>query len=188
MTDVPEPLPSTPAPQAVSMDFSLHGSGWASFTVKCGDRAFSVENFGYCTDGLGDLVRAALSIATGASYAEVLFDCEPQVWGLAIEPAGLSPQRKRVVRLTIKDGGMALTDAGHSGLRVWQWPSPAAMEGYVTTDGFASAVQSIAAMARAEFDDATYRDGWRYFGSLEGFPLRGLRALETALAIPEYRE
>ena len=97
---------------------------------------------------VGDLDRVALIITTGASRAEVLFDCEPQVWGLAVEPAGLSSNKERIARLTIRDGGAALKDPGHRGLPVWEWSSQIALEGYVTTDNFGSVVQGAAAKAR----------------------------------------
>ena len=187
MTDLVDLIPRTPTPQSVLLDFSLH-CGLASLIVKCGEQEFAIEEFGSDTEGLGDLVRAALNIATGSMFATILFDCEPHVWGLAIEPAGLSPENVRVARLTIRDGGTALSDAGHSGLPVWAWSSSIMFEGFVTTDSFAAAVQATASKARSDFNDRTYRDQWRYHGSLEGFPLRGLRALEAALSIPEYRE
>lgn len=180
--------PQTPAPRLVSMNFSLNHEGWASLAVRCGEQNFTIKDFGSGTDGLGDLVRTALTIAAGGMLGEVVFDCEPQVWGLAVQPAGLSPENVRVVRLTIRDGGTTLSDAGRSGLPVWAWSSSIVLDSYVTTDGFAAAVQGIASRARADFDDATYRTRWSYFGSLEGFPLRGLRALEAALSVPEYRE
>lgn len=134
------------------------------------------------------MVRAALAVATGQIYADVIFDAEPQRWGLAVEPAGLSDDNVRIMRLMVKDGGTALRSDGLSGLPVRDWSSQPLLDCHVTSDDFARAVQQIASKARSDYDDASYRDMWGHVCSLEGFPLRGLRALEAALAIPEYRE
>lgn len=189
MTNALDLLPPVPEPEAVSFAYSLRAHGGASLRLALGQRTFAVENFGNTTDGLGDLVRAALQVATGNIYADVIFDEEPQRWGLAIEPAGLSRDHVRISRVTMRDGGTSLKADGHSNRPVWTWATlPVVIEGHVTTDAFARAVLATAQQARKHYDDATYRNLWGYCGSLEGFPLRGLRALETALAITEYRE
>ncbi|CAA9376598.1 MAG: hypothetical protein AVDCRST_MAG93-8871, partial [uncultured Chloroflexia bacterium] len=106
----------------------------ASFRVRCGKREFTFHDFGNMTDGLGDIVRAALLIVTGSSQAEVIFDGEPVRWGLAVVAAGLDDAGAspvRVCRLMVKDGGDALTDAGYSGEPVWRWPSQVLLEGNV---------------------------------------------------------
>ena len=181
-------LPSAPQPEAVSFSFELHDAGWASLETTVGGRSFTIPAFGYMTDGLGDLVRAALQVATGESHLGVIFDEEPQRWGLALEPAGLSKANERIARLTIRDGGRELSADGWINQDVWRWATPPVLEGYVETDTFANAVRIVTASARARYSDAVYREKWGYAGSLEGFPLRGLKALEAALSIPQYRE
>lgn len=181
-------VPQTPAPEPVSFCYQLTEHGWASLEVLVGGRKLVISEFTSLTDGLGDLVRAALQVATGASHVGVIFDKEPRRWGLALEPAGLSPDNRRIARLTIRDGGTSLRDDGWSNQPVWRWAAQSSLEGHVDTDEFARAIQLEASRARELYDDETYRDRWGYFGSLEGFPLRGLRALEAALNIPEYRE
>lgn len=188
MANLSDYLPSVPDPEPISFSFELARAGWASIAVSVGDRTFTIPAFGYMTDGLGDLVRAALQVAAGGSHIGILFDEEPRRWGLALEPAGLSHDNKRIARLTLRDGGTALSADGYSIGDVWRWTAQPVLEGYVTTDGFAQAVQVVAASARGKYSDHVYRERWGYHGSLEGFPLRGLKALETALAIPEYRE
>ena len=179
---------SAPLPQPITLDYELYARGSARFRICCGEHDFSISDFGSLTDGLGDFVRAALTVATGAGYAEILFDAEPQIWGLAVESAGLSDEKVRIVRISIKDGGRSLQSDGHSSLPVWKWSSEPVFQGFVTTDDFAREVQQAALKVRRELDDATYRETWGHFGSLEGFPQRGLAALEAALAITEYRE
>jgi hypothetical protein len=182
-------LTYAPEPEAIAFAYSLDTHGWASLDLTISQRTFSVRDFGNTTDGLGDLVRAALNIATGDSYASLIFDCEPQRWGLAIEPAGLSSNNVRISRISMHDGGTSLNADGYSNRPVWRWDAvPAAFEGHVTTDAFALAVLEIGKQVRSQFDDATYRDRWGHYGCLEGFPLRGLHALEAALAVTEYRE
>lgn len=173
------------------MSYKLEESGWASFQLRCGESEFTISDFGDLTDGLGDIVRAALSLVTGTSRVDVVFDAEPQFWGLAVEPAGLAdeaPTPFRVCRVTIRDGGGgSLTDVEYSGRPVWLWPSEVLLDGYVRSDDFGAATLRMAEAVRAEFDDAAYRERWGHYASLEGFPLRGLKALSTALSIEEYR-
>ena len=45
--------------------------GWSSFRLTVGDKAWDIGPFGYCTDALGDLVPAALLLATPDYRAEV---------------------------------------------------------------------------------------------------------------------
>jgi hypothetical protein len=175
------------APEPTQIDYLLVG-GLATLRIRCGERAFTLSDFGSDTDGLGDLIRAALVIVTGSQTADIILDGEPQRWGLAVEPVGLSAENIRVARFTVRDGGTSLSSDGWSGLPVAKWPSEPVFECHVATDQFGQAVLDAAIRMRAEFDDAQYRDAWGHCGSLEGFPLRAMRALEAALSIPEYRE
>lgn len=181
-------VPNVPDPEAISFAFELQDHGWASLGISIGVRSFQIPGFGYTTDGLGDLVRAALLIAAGERYVGIIFDEEPQRWGLALEPSGLSKDLRRIARLTVRDGGTSLDDDGWSNPSVWKWKSQPVLEGFVSTDDFARATLLVATSARQRYDDTTYRQRWGYHGSLEGFPLRGLVALEAALSIAEYRE
>lgn len=180
-----------PPPEAISMHYELGQAGWASFSVALGEREFTIPDFGNMTDGLGDILRAALLVVTGASYAQVIFDGEPVRWGLAVVPAGLDDtgvSPTRICRLMIKDGGAgALTDAGYSNEPVWRWPTNILLEGHVRSDDLGAAVHQMAQTVREEFDDQEYRERWGHYGSPEGFPLRALQALQKALATPEYR-
>jgi hypothetical protein len=130
MAEASKGILSAPTPQAIVMDYVLHARCSARLRVACGDQEFTIPDFGSMTDGLGDLVRAALAIATGEWFIDVLFDAEPRIWGLALEPAGLSDDKMRIARITIKDGGTSLKDEGHSGQPVWKWSSEPVLEGF----------------------------------------------------------
>ncbi|WP_423141696.1 hypothetical protein ACOYW6_12840 [Parablastomonas sp. CN1-191] len=188
MPNLRHDLPSVPKPETLNFAFELYEAGWASLEISIGGRTFSIPAFGNTTDGLGDIVRAALQVATGESRVGVILDEEPRRWGLALEPAGLSDDNERLSRLTLRDGGTALSAEGWSNQPVWRWTEQPVLEGYVTTDTFARAAQVVTASARARYSDDDYRQRWGFVGGLEGFPLRALKALETALTIPEYRE
>jgi len=69
----------------VSINYDLGRHGWSNFKLTVGDVAVEVGPFGYCTDALGDLVRAALMLATSDYRAEVSFDGEPREWRLVID-------------------------------------------------------------------------------------------------------
>jgi hypothetical protein len=66
----------------VAIDYQLGQHGWSQFRLTVGDASTVVGDFGYCTDALGDLVRAALLVATSGARAEVSFDGEPTEWRL----------------------------------------------------------------------------------------------------------
>lgn len=155
-------LPRVPEPEAVDFRFALDDAGWASLVTGVGGRTFTIPALGSDTDGLGDLVRAALQVATGESHVSVIFDEEPRRWGLALEPAGLSEDNERIARLTVRDGGTALNAAGWSGEPAWRWATPPVLDGHVTTDAFARAVQSVTASARSRYSDVVGRDRWGY--------------------------
>jgi hypothetical protein len=176
------PIADGPKPNPLTMHFSLTGAGWAILDLQCAGRSYRIDSFGNMTDGLGDVVRAALALITGADYAQVIFDCEPQIWGLALEPR-LADGPCRHVRVTIREGGTSQSD-----LPVLRWPSAPTFEATVGADDFARAAHAAASRLRENFDDVAYRATWGHPGSFEGFPLRGLAAIEAALAVREYRE
>jgi hypothetical protein len=66
----------------VSIEFKFAGAGWADLILKIGQETFVLEGFSYTTDALGDLLRMALMIATGAWTARASFDREPIEWRL----------------------------------------------------------------------------------------------------------
>ena len=64
----------------------------------------SLAAFDYCSDALGDLVRAALIIATSGWRAEVFFDGEPREWRLLIGAyADINPPKWTDSRLRVFD-------------------------------------------------------------------------------------
>src|SRR6185312_2319561 len=71
--------------EKVCIEYEVGQHGWSKFRLNVGTAAVVVGPFGYCTDALGDLVRAALMIATSGWRAEVSFDAEPMEWRLIAE-------------------------------------------------------------------------------------------------------
>ena len=65
---------------SVSIVYDLGRHGWSSFQLTVGDSVVDIGPFGYCTDALGDLVRAALMLVTSDYRVEVSFDGEPREW------------------------------------------------------------------------------------------------------------
>lgn len=64
-------------PGAVRIVFTPKSTGWASCELSIGGASHRIPSVGYTTDPLGDLVRAALMIVTGAPKATLSFDDEP---------------------------------------------------------------------------------------------------------------
>lgn len=172
------------------MSYELDRAGWASFGLRCGEAEFKIPAFAYVTDGLGDIIRAALSIVTGTTHVDVLFDCEPHIWGLSVEPAGVAGDHDdpiRLCRVTVRDGGDGEDGAANEGGPVWLWNSAVLLEAVVVSDDFGHAALRIAEVMRERTDDKSYRERWGHYANLEGFPLRGMTALSAALSVKEYR-
>jgi hypothetical protein len=68
-----------------SMMMELYSHGWARLLFESGTRSFEIEGAGYCTDVLGDLVRAATEVVCCAYRTEVSFDSEPLEWRLIVQ-------------------------------------------------------------------------------------------------------
>jgi hypothetical protein len=70
---------------AVCIGYQLGKNGRSRFQLNVGPTSVIVGPFGYTTDALGDLVRAALMIATSGLRAEVSLNAEPMEWRLIAE-------------------------------------------------------------------------------------------------------
>jgi hypothetical protein len=151
---------------AVSIVYDLGRLGWSNFKLTVGDDAIDIGPFGYCTDALGDLVRAALLLATSDYRAEVCFDGEPREWRLVLDE-GWRP----ALRLRVYDNSKAPEADGQL-----------VMENHVTADDFARAVQKVAQHIWDTYGAAGDNEAWN---GERGFPLRGLRALDAALSYEE---
>jgi hypothetical protein len=165
--------------QEVCIHYQLGQHGWSNFRLNVGTASVIVGPFGYCTDALGDLVRAALVIATSGLQAEACFDAEPMEWRLIA-------------------GGY--WDAARSGwadfrLRILIFPyalsppSPEAegetvFEAQCSAESFVHAVLGAAQAIWDEYGSDGYDKAW---GGPRGFPLRALHALKAAISVQEPR-
>jgi hypothetical protein len=162
-------------PEPVSITYSLAQHGWASMIVRVGDSDVDVGSFGYLTDALGDLVRAAVAIATGAISAQMIVNGEPMLWGLAIHDGWQSTRRPQAYRFSIRVSHG--DEASPSPVLSW---SDKLVEGYVAADAFAMAVSKAAHEVLIEHGEAGYLARWRE----HPFPMRALVALDAALVTP----
>ncbi|MGA7484113.1 MAG: hypothetical protein WBW26_19765, partial [Bradyrhizobium sp.] len=160
---------------AVCIDYQLGKNGWSRFQLSVGKASVVVGPFGYCTDALGDLVRAALMIATSGLRSEVSFDAEPMEWRLIVGPypalSGWADFSLRV--LTFPDaGGLPLPEAeGHK-----------LFEAECSAESFVDAVLRVAEAVWDEYGADGYDRVW---GGPCGFPLRALTALKAAISVQE---
>lgn len=160
----------------VSIAFRLTGHGWASFTLRIGQASIEVGEFGYCTDALGDLVRAALMIATSGRFAEASFDGEPREWRLLIGTnydVGLASGRLPVRVKTFP----------HAGLRSPEAEGEQIFEVDADLDQFCRAVEKAAQAVWDQHGAHGYNEAWTPI--IAAFPLRALQALKAALATQE---
>ena len=165
-------------PEDVSIDYELGRNGWSQFRLTVGTASVVVGPFGYCSDALGDLVRAALMIATSGWRAEVSFDAEPMEWRLLIG--------------AYVDPGPRWTDFR---LRVLTFPSldfppipehdgNKVFEVECSPDSFVQAVLGAAQDVWDRYGADGYDQIW---GGPRGFPVRALSALKTAVSVREPR-
>jgi hypothetical protein len=195
----------------VSIDYRLGAHGWSSFTLKIGDASVDVGPFGYCTDALGDLVRAALVVAVSGDDAVVTFDGEPREWRLIVKRAHGEGRGRTDVHVTISDSHRPVRDDDHPPridsrvehspqaalgpgwkrvvVRVDPTSSPSPLErvtvfeSFTEADEFARAVRTAAQAVFDEYGIDGYDQAWLPIRN--GFPLRALHALTLALAIEE---
>ncbi|QPF83529.1 hypothetical protein IC762_28065 [Bradyrhizobium genosp. L] len=163
----------------VRIQYNLGQHGWSRFQLVVGATSVVVGPFGYCTDALGDLVRAALMIATSASRAEVSLDAEPMEWRLVAGPYW-NPTQSSWTDFRLR-------------VLTFQYlanpPSPDAegiclLEAQCSPEDFARAVLEAAQAIWDEYGADGYDKAW---GGPCGFPLRALHALKTAMSVPEPR-
>lgn len=163
----------------VCIDYELGQHGWSHFRLAVGTSSVDVGPFGYCSDALGDLVRAALILATSGWRAEVSFDGEPMEWRLIIGPY-LDPAQSGSIDFRLR----VLTFPSASGP-----PSPEAegdnvFEAQCSSDSFVQAVLKAAQTVWDEYGADGYDRAW---GGPCGFPLRALSALRAVISVQEPR-
>jgi hypothetical protein len=137
--------------------------------LSVGTASVVVGPFGYCTDALGDLVRAALMIATSAVRAEVSFDAEPMEWRLIAEWS-----REFRVRVLTFQGLVNPPDPEAEGNCLF--------EAQCSAEEFVHAVLRAAQAVWDQHGGDGYDKAW---GGPCGFPLRALHALKTAISVQE---
>lgn len=156
----------------VSINYDLGQHGWSSFRLTVADNSIDIGPFGYCTDALGDLVRAALLLATSAYRAEVRFDGEPFEWRLVLDEGWASQLHPPDLRLRVLTFDSLMPEKPETeGETVFQ--------AKVAADDFVRAVLQAAQKIWDEHGAAGYNERWI---SSTRFPLRGLTALKAALA------
>lgn len=160
--------------EPISIEYDLGRSGWSRFTLNVGDRKVDVGSFSYCTDALGDLVRAALAMATGAYRAEVGLELEPGEQRLIFQRAYRSSSLGGSCQLSLlefEDFACLPEERGR-----------VLFKATVETEAIARA---IAGTAQALWD----RHGPDEYNALwmgdRGFPLSALRALQCALEVED---
>ncbi|MBO9709120.1 MAG: hypothetical protein J7521_13010 [Caulobacter sp.] len=160
----------------INIDYDLGEHGWSRFVLTVGDRNVEVGAFSYCTDALGDLLRAALTIASGGYRAETSFDGEPVEWRLILQRdwRAITPNTFDIKIVSFADIYARQPEAeGHL-----------EFEAQVDGDAFARAI----AHAAQTIWDQHGSDGYnRLWGGSEGFPLRALGALQRALELCDPR-
>ena len=164
--------------EEVSIDYQLGRAGWSEFRLTVGAASVVVGPFGYCSDALGDLVRAALMIATGGWRAELSFDGEPPEWRLLIGAYwGTDPPKWTDCRLRVLTFPSCSPRAPESeGDKIF--------EAQCSPESF---VQAVLKAAQGIWDEYG-ADGYdRVWGGPRGFPLRALSALKVAISVQEPR-
>ena len=147
------------------LDFVGHGC--ADLFFRLGSETITVPGVCDGADVLGDLVRFALNLATGGSYAECTFDLEPTVLRLAAKRQASDPE---AVKLTVDWLDRFAGEPAQERLRI--------ASGQCSAEDLASAIERAATTIRETGPDR-YQEiwGWEY-------PSRAVGALRAALMLP----
>jgi hypothetical protein len=149
--------------QSVSIAFTFIGEGWADCELRLGDKHVKLTSISYLTDALGDLLRFALMIATGADSASVSFDREPAQWHLIATSLLDSASGRGPVSIAVFDTTGEQPTA----------PDDRVFIGDCEALDFAQAVLIEMQRLQKSLGD----QGWGV-----PYPVRALRALEAALS------
>jgi hypothetical protein len=159
----------------VEIDLALTGHGWADCHFRVGDSSFKMTGVSYCTDALGDLVRAATLMATGHNLASISFDGEPREWRWMLHRHWLDDHKRPQQGLRIRILGFE-DIYRHAPEAEGQLEFDAVCD----PDDFARAVERVADRIWNDLGETGYAQVW----GTELFPKRGLLALKAALASP----
>ena len=146
----------------VSVEFRITGYGSADINLRVGDDSFLIRGASCTTDALGDLLRMALAIATGTETATASFDGEPMEWRLWAHNLGGS---KGLFLKVLTFADIYKKEPDEAGDIVYSAECGAA--------DFANAV-----LAAGQQVWATHGEKYEWLDV--PFPMRALRALETA--------
>lgn len=158
-------------PNIVQIAINGSGAGWADCILSVGANTFPMDGVSYCTDALGDLLRAALQIATGGREATCAFDREPHEWRLVLQ-RDVDPDHLFLRILEFPDFHRdAPTEAGDECFRA----ECAALE-------FTLSVERAATALLAEKGEGAYQEWWGM-----PFPHVAPTALKAAHSYAEVR-
>ena len=158
--------PTQHAPD-VKVDIAFITVGALDIALRVGPDTLALSGVCWGTDGVGDLVRCVLALATGASVAECSFDLEPDELRLVAVRQVNDPATVEIKVYQLARRGAALSEGFLQGVA------------RCATDDLATAV------ARASSDalEAKGLEGYRRLWGWD-FPSRGVAALRAALALP----
>lgn len=160
-----EPRTAGWAPTPIEIEYRLDGIGWASCSVRAGEARCELTA-SYLSDALGDLVRAASEMASGAPRAVANFTEEPGLYSWSLERVGSLGE----IWLTVRDGRAPSVENPEGESVVLLACSCTALE-------FARAVERAATAVLTEHGVAGYKAKWVEYR----FPTRELDGLRTVI-------
>jgi hypothetical protein len=155
----------------VSIDLRPSGAGWLDIDLRVGAAKITMAGESYTTDIIGDLLRAALALATGAWTARVSFDGEPI-------------ERRLIAGAVWNDDTRSWREGAH--IRIFEFPDIYGnLPDSLGTKVFDAQCQQHNFIVAVLEGCRRFIDAHGQFGDHNVSPMRALRALETALAIEE---
>jgi hypothetical protein len=154
----------------IEIEFVPAGVGIADCTLRIGAARFTMGGICYTTDALGELVRAAVQMATGGSQAICRFDCEPAEWRMVLDREWRSSTNDFVWNLRVFDLGDFYSDLPLDDHRK-------RFEAKCDGEEFAAAIARTASAVLSALGPDGYEEWW-----CQPFPLRASAALDAALA------
>ena len=154
------------------IEFELTGAGWIDVHLARGNVQVKLEGLSYITDVLGDMLRAALAMASGSPQALVYFELEPGQLVFKSERWFDRDEQRHGVRLTGWEASAGLKSRS---------PTPSDLCLDFKLDDAREFAAAILAGAKA-LEAKHGHDGYLKLWVLHPFPVQTTVALEAALA------
>lgn len=150
-------------------------AGWATATVRADSVEYVMDGFSYITPAFDELARFGVDVALDAVDADVVLDAEPSGWILEFKQT-FDPPPAQIPKLTFSISEMKYARERTS-------PRNKVLSVEVERDQLAGAILKSLTELESNMGMEAFEQEW-----MHAYPVRGIAALEAALATPRRSE